>query len=377
MQTPKLIRPTLLSMAILSSMAWASGASATTTLVPPQGYSAPIEKMKTGSHDFTCDAVPKPYTDKLVFRSKYEGSDKARATLNEESEEAFRDATKDITTLERGISKVVMQYMRDGRPEQLDCALNMLTTWAQADALESREFNHTGKSMRKWALGSMASSYLRLKFSESQPLANRQQQTQVIEAWFSKLADQVISDWSNLPMEKINNHSYWAAWSVMATAVATNRRDLFDWAVKEYKVAANQVDRDGFLPNEMKRRQRALAYHNYALPPLAMIASFAQANGLDLRNENNGALKRLGDRVLAGVKNPNDFASRGGEKQDMSELKKDPKFAWLEPFCSLYTCSPDVIEHKHEMQPFKTFRLGGDLTKVYDPSHEKGDKGGS
>ena len=377
MQTPKLIRPTLLSMAILSSMAWASGASATSTLVPPQGYSAPIEKMKTGSHDFTCDAVPKPYTDKLVFRSKYEGSDKARATLNEESEEAFRDATKDITTLERGISKVVMQYMRDGRPEQLDCALNMLTTWAQADALESREFNHTGKSMRKWALGSMASSYLRLKFSESHPLANRQQQTQVIEAWFSKLADQVVSDWSNLPMEKINNHSYWAAWSVMATAVATNRRDLFDWAVKEYKVAAYQVDKDGFLPNEVKRRQRALAYHNYALPPLAMIASFSLANGVDLRNENNGALKRLGDRVLAGVKDPDDFASRGGTKQDMSELKKDPKFAWLEPFCSLYSCSPDVIEHKHEMQPFKTFRLGGDLTKVYDPSHDKGDKGGS
>ncbi|MBN6717089.1 mannuronate-specific alginate lyase [Pseudomonas capsici] len=377
MQTPKLIRPTLLSMAILSSMAWASGASATSTLVPPQGYSAPIEKMKTGSHDFTCDAVPKPYTDKLVFRSKYEGSDKARATLNEESEEAFRDATKDITTLERGISKVVMQYMRDGRPEQLDCALNMLTTWAQADALESREFNHTGKSMRKWALGSMASSYLRLKFSESHPLANRQQQTQVIEAWFSKLADQVVSDWSNLPMEKINNHSYWAAWSVMATAVATNRRDLFDWAVKEYKIAAYQVDKDGFLPNEVKRRQRALAYHNYALPPLAMIASFSLANGVDLRNENNGALKRLGDRVLAGVKDPDDFASRGGTKQDMSELKKDPKFAWLEPFCSLYSCSPDVIEHKHEMQPFKTFRLGGDLTKVYDPSHDKGDKGGS
>ncbi|MBX8610332.1 mannuronate-specific alginate lyase [Pseudomonas cichorii] len=377
MQTPKLIRPTLLSMAILSSMAWASGASATSTLVPPQGYSAPIEKMKTGSHDFTCDAVPKPYTDKLVFRSKYEGSDKARATLNEESEEAFRDATKDITTLERGISKVVMQYMRDGRPEQLDCALNMLTTWAQADALESREFNHTGKSMRKWALGSMASSYLRLKFSESHPLANRQQQTQVIEAWFSKLADQVVSDWSNLPMEKINNHSYWAAWSVIATAVATNRRDLFDWAVKEYKIAAYQVDKDGFLPNEVKRRQRALAYHNYALPPLAMIASFSLANGVDLRNENNGALKRLGDRVLAGVKDPDDFASRGGTKQDMSELKKDPKFAWLEPFCSLYSCSPDVIEHKHEMQPFKTFRLGGDLTKVYDPSHDKGDKGGS
>ena len=163
----------------------------------------------------------------------------------------------------------------------------------------------------------------------------------------------------------------------MATAVATNRQDLFDWAVKEFKVAANQVDKDGFLPNEMKRRQRALSYHNYALPPLAMIASFAQANGVDLRPENNGALKRLADRVLAGVKDPSMFAEHNGEKQDMTDLKKDPKFAWLEPFCALYTCNAETLEEKHEKQPFKTFRLGGDLTKVYDPSHEKGDKDGS
>ncbi|MGV6397513.1 mannuronate-specific alginate lyase [Pseudomonas caspiana] len=369
MQTPKLMLPTLLSLAMFA------GAASAANLVPPKGYDAPIEKMKTGDHNFSCEAIPKPYTDKLVFRSKYEGSDKARATLNEKSEEAFRSATKDITTLERGVSKLVMQYMRDGRPEQLDCALNMMTTWAKADALESKDFNHTGKSMRKWALGSMSSAYLRLKFSDSKPLANRQGDAQIIEAWFSKLADQVVSDWSNLPLEKINNHSYWAAWSVMATAVATNRQDLFDWAIKEYKVAANQVDPEGFLPNEMKRRQRALSYHNYALPPLAMIASFAQANGVDVRPENNGALKRLGDRVLAGVKDPSQFAAKNGEKQDMTDLKKDPKFAWLEPYCSLYTCSPQTLEEKHEKQPFKTFRLGGDLTKVFDPEHEKGDKG--
>jgi len=366
MQTPKLMLPTLLSLAMFA------GAASAATLVPPKGYYAPIEKFKTGDNNFSCAAVPKPYTDKLVFRSKYEGSDKARATLNKESEQAFRDATKSITTLERGISKVVMQYMRDGRPEQLDCALNMLTTWAKADALESTDFNHTGKSMRKWALGSMSSAYLRLKFSDSKPLADRQEEAKIIETWFGKLGDQVVSDWSNLPLEKINNHSYWSAWAVMATAVATDRRDLFDWAVKEFKIGANQIDQDGYLPNELKRNQRALAYHNYALPPLAMIASFAQVNGVDLRQENNGALKRLGDRVLAGVKDPDDFEEKNGKKQDMTDLKVDSKFAWLEPFCTLYTCAPDVLEKKHDMQPFKTFRLGGDLTKVYDPANEKG-----
>jgi poly(beta-D-mannuronate) lyase len=367
--TRKLLAPTLLSLALLGPAAQAAG------LVPPQGYLAGVVKPKTGENKFSCDAVPTPYTGSLQFRSKYEGSDKARATFNAASDQAFRDATKDITTMERGISKVVMQYMRDGRPEQLDCALNWLGTWAQADALESSDFNHTGKSMRKWALGSMSAAYLQLKFAQGQPLAAHQQQAQQIEAWFSKLGDMVVSDWNNLPLEKTNNHSYWAAWSVMATAVVTNRRDLFDWAVKEYKIGAGQIDADGFLPNELKRKQRALAYHNYALPPLAMIASFAQANGVDLRPENNGALKRLGDRVLAGSKDPDTFKSKNGDKQDMTDLKVESKWAWLEPYCALYTCNPDVLERKREGQPFKTFRLGGDLTRLYDPSHEKGGKG--
>ncbi|RWU22169.1 mannuronate-specific alginate lyase [Pseudomonas alkylphenolica] len=356
----KIAAPGLLALALFGPAAQAAG------LVPPQGYYAGIEKLKSGPGDFKCEAVPTPYTGSLQFRSKYEGSDKARATLNKASEKAFRDSTADITSLERGVSKQVMQYMRDGRPQQLDCTLKLLGTWAQADALMSKDFNHTGKSMRKWALGSMSSAYLRLKFSNSQPLAAHQAQAEQIEKWFGRLADQVVSDWSDLPLAKINNHSYWAAWSVMATAVATDRRDLFDWAVKEYKVGANQVDAQGFLPNELHRKQRALAYHNYALPPLAMIASFAQANGVDVRAENNNALKRLGDRVLSGADDPSAFKAKNGDKQDMTDLKIDSKYAWLEPWCSLYSCSASALKKKHDMQPFKSFRLGGDVTRVYE-----------
>ncbi|MBD1550813.1 mannuronate-specific alginate lyase [Pseudomonas typographi] len=367
---PRVLASTLLGLALVGPAAWAAG-----TLVPPQGYYEGIEKAKDKDDNFSCPAVPKPYTDTLQFRSKYEGSDKSRSTFNAASDQAFRDATKDITNMERGVSKLVMQYMRDGRPAQLDCTLNWLTTWAQAGALESTDFNHTGKSMRKWALGSMSSSYLRLKFSEAHPLQGHEQQAQQIEAWFSKLGDQVVSDWSNQPLERVNNHFYWAAWSVMATAVVTNRRDLFDWSVKEYKTAASQVDPDGFLPNELKRQQRALSYHNYALPPLMMIASFAQANGVDLRGENNGALQRLADRVLTGSKDPSAFQAKNGQKQDMTDLKVDSKYAWLEPYCTLYTCSPDTLQRKRDMEPFKTFRLGGDLTRTFDPAGEKNGKG--
>ena len=355
--------PALLALALF-------GTAAQAALVPPQGYYSGIEQLKTGANSFKCEAVPTPYTRSLQFRSKYEGSDQARATLNAESEQAFRDSTADITTLERGVAKMVGQYMRDGRPQQLDCTLSWLGSWARADALMSTDYNHTGKSMRKWALGSLSSSWLRLKFSNAHPLAAHQAEAEAIERWFARLAEQTVRDWSDLPLEKINNHSYWAAWSVMSTAVATNRRDLFDWAVKEYKVGANQVDAQGFLPNELKRRQRALAYHNYALPPLAMIASFALANGVDLRGENNNALQRLGQKVLAGSRDSSAFKDKSGEQQDMHDLKIHGKYVWLEPWCSLYACNNETLERKHHMQPFNSFRLGGDMTRVYDPGAE-------
>ena len=358
-----ILAPCLLGVALLAQPALAS------SLVPPAGYYAPVEVKDKKPR--SCEAPPKPYTAKLEFRSKYEGSDKARATLNKTAEKAFRDSTKNITELEHGVNRYVMRYMSEGDSQQLDCALNWMTTWAQANALLSEEHNHTGKSIRKWALGSLSSAYLRLKFSESQPLAPYQQQAELIESWFIKMAERTVHDWSDLPLRKINNHSYWAAWSVMATAVATDRRDLFDWSVEQFRVAANQVDEDGYLPNELRREHRALAYHNYSLPPLAMVAAFAQANGVDLREENHRALQRLAERVMDGVEDQDDFVERTGDKQDMEDLKKRAKFAWLEPYCALYACSDDAQAYKAEMGPFKTFRLGGDVTQVFSPNRKK------
>jgi poly(beta-D-mannuronate) lyase len=354
-----LLAPCLLGAALFSPALFAAN------LVPPQGYYAPVPV--TDKKAQACPATPQPYTDKLVFRSKYEGSGKARATLNLDSEKAFRSKTAAITELERGVNRQIMQYMRDGQTAQLDCALQWLGEWAKADALLSDEYNHTGKSVRKWALGSLSSAYLRLKFSASQPLAAYPQQSQVIEAWFARMAENTVQDWSDLPLKKINNHSYWSAWSVMATAIATNRRDLFDWAVAQFRVGANQIDADGYLPNELKRSQRALAYHNYSLPPLAMIAAFAQPNGVDLRTENHGALQRLAERVLSGVDDPSEFARKTGEKQDLEDLKKPNKYAWLAPYCTLYACSADAQALKQTMGPFKTFRLGGNVSQIFEP----------
>jgi poly(beta-D-mannuronate) lyase len=98
-----------------------------------------------------------------------------------------------------------------------------------------------------------------------------------------------------------------------------------------------------------------------------MIAAFAQPNGVDLRTENHGALQRLAERVLSGVDDPSEFARKTGEKQDLEDLKKPNKYAWLAPYCTLYACSADAQALKQTMGPFKTFRLGGNVSQIFEP----------
>ena len=151
----------------------------------------------------------------------------------------------------------------------------------------------------------------------------------------------------------------------MASAVALDRRDLFDGSVERFRVAASQVDKRGFLPNELRRKQRALAYHNYSLPPLTMIAAFARVNGADLRGDHDAALRRLAERVIAGIDDHEAFVRETGKKQETGDIQDYADFAWLEPYCALYACTAKVEDWKRGMQPFRVTRLGGDVTRIF------------
>ncbi|RJG09702.1 mannuronate-specific alginate lyase [Pseudomonas cavernicola] len=340
------------------------GRVASHDLVPPGGFYLAAPVAKGAARD--CPSTPEPYTGELFFPSKYEGSDSARDKLNKTAAAKYRKLTEDVRNLENGVNKWVGKYLEDGDPEYAECALEWLEEWADDDALLSKKYNHTGKSVRKWALGSISSAYLRLKFSRSEPLAGHGEQSRNIEKWFGKLADQVVRDWNAQPMERRNNHQYWAAWAVMASAVVLDRRDLFDWSVEQYRHGMAQVDAEGYLPLELSRQTRALAYHNYSMGPLMMIAVFAQANGLDLRTDNNGALQRLAERVEQGLHDPHLFKDKTGYPQELEDLQENSRFSWLEPYCVLYRCSTQTNAWRQSLEPLSTYRLGGDVTQLFN-----------
>lgn len=345
------------------STALADGADGVMPLQAPSGYyrAAPQAEGKVRK----CEAAPPPYTGELDFPSKYEGSGKARDKLNPHAEKRYLKLTGDMREMEMGVNRMVGRYFQYGRAQEVDCTMTWLTGWAEAGALLSDHYNHTGMSVRKWTLGSLSGAYLKLKLSGSQPLAAHQEQSRQVEQWFGQLADKVVADWSAYPKERSNNHNYWAAWSVMATAVILNRRDLFDWSVAQYRQGVAQVTTEGYLPRELIRQTRALSYHNYSIGPLLMVSAFAQANGLDLRGENDGAMLRLARKLEEGLRNPRIFQEKTGYEQDQIDLRKTSRFAWLEPYCALYPCSSSTAAWRRSIEPLSSYRLGGDLTQLF------------
>lgn len=332
-------------------------------LRPPPGFAATVGHAEKDVHE--CPTQAQPYTGAMDFPSKFEGSDKARDDLNKKAEAEYRRRIEPISALERGLSQQVEDYLRSGKPESLRCSLDLLQRWAQAGALMGEATTHTGKSMRKWTLGSVSAAYLRLKFSVSAPLRDEAQRVQQIEAWLATLAGRVVEEWRDQPLEKMNNHEYWAAWAVAAAAVAVDRRDLFDWALGQFRIGANQVDALGFLPNELSRDTRALYYHNYALTPLSMIAAFARANDVAISDATREALARLAQRVLSGVDDPTAFRERTGKKQVIEDFSERSKFAWMEPYCWTFSCGEEVGKRLASLRPLKAYRLGGNLTELF------------
>jgi len=154
-----------------------------------------------------------------------------------------------------------------------------------------------------------------------------------IEAWLARLA-RIVQPISAKEKE-FNNHAYWTGLGVAAAGIAANDRSLFDWGIEKFDLGADAVTPDGTLPLEMKRGQRAIHYHFFALTPLVYLRSSEKANGLDLYARNGGAIKNAwwsgALRVLA---DPSWFALRAGATQDIAaggKLAID-EIAWTEPY---------------------------------------------
>ena len=205
---------------------------------------------------------------------------------------------KPLSTFLRVVSQMTDRYLHSGDIEAAHCALLWLTRWAQVDAMLGR-VNRQGTYERKWTLGGLALSYVKIQHA---PDLDRKARYQV-EGWFRHLAAVVRAEYQHPKRaDNRNNHAYWAGMAIAAVGIATNDRGLFEWGLAQYRLGIEQIQDDGTLPLELDRKGRALHYHLYALAPLVMLAEMGERNGIPLYQEQHGRLYRLVNRVVQGCR---------------------------------------------------------------------------
>jgi len=342
-------------------------ASVESTLKAPIGYYKAIEQGKGDkkNSEYICKGVPVPFMGSLQFFSKYTGSGSARDELNKIAERKYRAATANINRFEKSSVKFAMNYLL-GKPgiASRECLVQWLDGWAKAGALLSTDTNHTGMSVRKWALASISSAYFLTKVAEGAPPMSKLSQ-QRIESWLAKLAEQVVVDWSNRPLKKRNNHDYWAAWAVMITGVTLNRQDFFDWARHGLTQGLSQIDDSGFLPNELRRKTRALLYHNYSLAPLVMLAVFSESNAVILTDKERLSLSNLVRVTMNGLENPAEFEAITGVEQITNGVKNSYALAWIEPYAGYFAPKGQFDAYFSTHRPMMSTRMGGNMTRIF------------
>jgi poly(beta-D-mannuronate) lyase len=282
--------------------------------------------------------------------------DPALASQNLDALRPLRAFVKEITRLGDG-----WMISRPANARYAQLAVEALARWAAAGALLG-EANQQGAYEREWTLGSLALAYLKVRDAPGvDPTARA-----AIDRWLCAVAALVEPPYERAgKTSSKNNHAYWTGLAVGAAGVACQDRSLFDWGIARARIGIAQVGPDGILPLELARQSRALHYHVFALAPLVMLAELATANGIALYDENDHALRRLADRVIAGLADPHSFERLTGVAQEqITTPPRGSDLAWAEPYQARF---PDarLADWLAKGRPAVDVRLGGDLTSAF------------
>jgi poly(beta-D-mannuronate) lyase len=236
------------------------------------------------------------------------------------------------------------------------CLIELLDSWAQANALMAPIKGYQGYYERSWAGTDFAFALLRF-FPQTQK--DTPAVPPAIARW---LIDMAASTRDADAINRLhNNLVYWAGLDLAATGTLTKRPDLIDAGIARAREGIKDIRPNGTLERELKRGDRALHYHNFALIPLVFIAELAQARGVDLYAEDNGAIRRLANVVINAVVNQDSFSAYTSTPQHLFPWTFAGDLAWMEPYQARFH-DRRLASLIAQRRPFINPRLGGNVT---------------
>ncbi len=235
------------------------------------------------------------------------------------------------------------------------CVMDLLAGWAKGNALLTIGANYQGDYERSWAGTDFSLALLRFPGATT----NADPRWRQIKPWLIRIAEETRD--SDRINHLNNNLVYWAGLDLMAIGTLTERGDLIDAGLSRARQGIRDIGPHGELQRELKRGERALHYHNFALTPLVFCAELASRRKIDLYAENNGAIHRLADLIIRAVQDERSFGAFSTIPQQLFPWTFQGDLAWMEPYDARFH-DPRLGPILRAKRPLSNPRLGGNVT---------------
>lgn len=247
-----------------------------------------------------CAPAPEPIVS-LDFASRYAEGDESRSELDSEAAAAAEDALRPVEDFVRDLTEAANEAADRRDATAAACVMSQLAEWARADAL-----SELGGGTAELTIGSRFAG-LSLVFLQVAPLVAGSEDTAEVRDWLDRrIADQ-IAFWETEAPDGARQGNL-RAWAALAAAARAADRDGANamrfgfWAGASASYVLCTADRDGSLPQEMRRGGRALQYQLHAIAPLTVTALLLDRAGMPVAGVCDAALDRAAGFALDDIR---------------------------------------------------------------------------
>ncbi|MGB6974051.1 MAG: alginate lyase family protein [Terracidiphilus sp.] len=244
-------------------------------------------------------------------------SDRKGSIIDPAKWKAYAESAGSYKKLGLEVVDAADAYRATGSRQAARCAIDHMLAAARDGVFTGKMSSNQAYYVQGWVIGAISIAYLKTRDSGLM----KHNESRAIQPWIVEVVRQTIRYYDARQKKGTgdagNNHLYWAGVEVAAAGIATNNRKLFRWGIQTYAVGVDQIQPDGSLPREMRRGQRALHYHLYALAPLVYLAEFGEDNGMHLYAARDYALTKLVKLSADGLVDNSFFNKATGIPQDL------------------------------------------------------------
>lgn len=304
---------------------------------------------------FACPAIPRLPID-FVTDGFYSDRDPTHSIIDPVKMKAYNESSGPVKREGNVVVAAADAFRTTGSAKAAQCVVAHLDELSKQAALTGKMSSSQAYFVQGWVSGAWAIAYLKIGGDQ---WTTSEQRARIVP-WLRALGTKTEAFYDAREKESggAQNHFYWAAVQLAATAVVANDHDEFAWAMKRAEMGIAAIANNGTLPEEMRRGTRALHYHLYAASPLVMLAEFGLPNGINLYDESHGALKHLVLVSTQGLVDASLFEQATGLPQERPDPPTAEAIGWAEPYNRRFP-DPTIAKLLAEAVDHSYMYLGG------------------